>query len=76
MGLDETLIAVVERKAMDEFCNSLVDGTLGLAMGELAQLGTTAVVVERTYTATVTRRLCRWRLGLGYLLVRLQVRVC
>jgi hypothetical protein len=71
--LDATMIAVVERKAMDDFCNSLVDGTLGFAMGELAQLGTSAVVVEGSYTQLLRRGFVdgAW---LGELLVRLQVR--
>jgi hypothetical protein len=71
--LDETVIAVVERKAMDDFSNSLVDGTLGFAMGELAQLGKAAVVVEGTYTQLLRRGFVdgAW---LGDLMVRLQVR--
>jgi hypothetical protein len=71
--LDGTMIALVERKAMDDFCQSLIDGTLGFAMGELAQLGTTAVVVEGTYTQLLRRGFVdgAW---LGDLLVRLQVR--
>jgi hypothetical protein len=71
--LDGTMIALVERKAMDDFCGSLIDGTLGFAMGELAQLGTTAVVVEGTYTQLLRRGFVdgAW---LGDLLVRLQVR--
>jgi hypothetical protein len=71
--LDGNAIAVVERKTMDDFCNSLVDGTLGFAMGELAQLGISAVVVEGTYTQLLRRGFVdgAW---LGDLLVRLQVR--
>jgi hypothetical protein len=71
--LDGTVIAVVERKAIDDFANSLLDGTLGFAMGELAQLGTTAVVVEGTYTQLLRRGFVdgAW---LGDLMVRLQVR--
>ena len=50
-----------------------MDGTLGFAMGELARLGTTAVVVEGTYTQLLRRGFVdgAW---LGELLVRLQVR--
>jgi hypothetical protein len=71
--LDGTAVAVVERKAMDDFCGSLVDGTLGFVMGELSRLGTTAVVVEGTYTQLLRRGFVdgAW---LGELLVRLQVR--
>lgn len=71
--LDGVAIAVVERKTMDDFCNSLVDGTLGFAMGELAQVATSAVVVEGTYTQLLRRGFVdgAW---LGDLLVRLQVR--
>ncbi len=35
--------AVIERKTMDDFCGSLVDGTLGFVMAELARSPTTAV---------------------------------
>ena len=71
--VDGTAIAIVERKAMDDFCKSLVDGTLGFVMAELARLGTTAVVVEGTYTQLLRRGFVdgAW---LGDLLVRLQVR--
>jgi hypothetical protein len=71
--LDGSVIAVVERKTMDDFSNSLIDGTLGFAMGELAQLGVSAVVVEGTYTQLLRRGFVdgSW---LGDLLVRLQVR--
>jgi len=71
--IGEEAIAIVERKAMDDFCRSLVDGTLGFAMGELARLGTTAVVVEGTYTQLLRRGFVdgAW---LGELMVRLQVR--
>ena len=71
--IGDEAVAVVERKAMDDFCNSLIDGTLGFAMGELARLGTTAVVVEGTYSQLLRRGYVdgAW---LGELLVRLQVR--
>jgi hypothetical protein len=71
--VDGSVIAVVERKAMDDFCTSLVDGTLGFAMGELARIGTTAVVVEGTYTQLLRRAFVdgAW---LADLCARLQVR--
>ncbi len=68
-----TAVAVVERKAMDDFCTSLVDGTLGFAMVDLARFPTAAVVVEGTYTRLLRRGFVdgAW---LGELLARLQVR--
>ncbi len=71
--IGDEAIAIVERKAMNDFCKSLVDGTLGFAMGELTGLGTTAVVVEGTYAHLLRRGFVdgAW---LGELMVRLQVR--
>ncbi|MDQ2857480.1 MAG: ERCC4 domain-containing protein [Candidatus Eremiobacteraeota bacterium] len=65
--------AIVERKAMDDFCTSLVDGTLGFVMAELARSPSTAVVVEGTYSQLLRRQYVdgAW---LAELLVRLQVR--
>lgn len=51
VGSGEGLIAVVERKVMDNFCASLSDGTLGFQMQRLSELQTAAVVVERRYSA-------------------------
>ncbi len=48
-------VAVVERKTMDDFCKSLLDGSLGFAMSELAQCGTSAVAVEGTYAQLLRR---------------------
>jgi hypothetical protein len=67
------LVAVVERKAMDDFCTSLVDGSLGFAMVELARFRVAAVIVEGTYTQILRRGFVdgAW---LAELLARLQVR--
>lgn len=43
--------AVVERKTLDGFANSLTDATLNYAMAELALFPVAAVVVEGTYSA-------------------------
>jgi hypothetical protein len=43
--------AVVERKTLDGFANSLTDATLNYAMAELAEFPAAAVVVEGTYSA-------------------------
>ncbi len=66
-------VAVVERKAMDDFCRALVDGSLGFAIAELARLPTTAVVVEGSYAQLLRRGFVdgAW---LGELVARLQVR--
>lgn len=43
--------AVVERKTLDGFANSLTDATLNYAMAELALFPAAAIVVEGTYSA-------------------------
>jgi ERCC4-type nuclease len=71
--IGNALVAVVERKAIDDFCTSLVDGTLGFVMVELARFRVAAVVVEGTYTQILRRGFVdgAW---LAELLARLQVR--
>lgn len=51
VGSGEGLIAVVERKVMDNFCASLSDGTLAFQMQRLSELQAAAVVVEGRYSA-------------------------
>jgi hypothetical protein len=46
---DNKLIAAVERKTLEDFTNSLIDGTLNYALAELAALPAAAVVVEERY---------------------------
>jgi hypothetical protein len=47
----ERVAAVVERKTLEDFAKSAVDGTLGFRMAELASLPRAAVVVEERYGA-------------------------
>ena len=47
----EQLIAVVERKTLEDFTKSLIDGSLNYALAELAALPAAAVVVEERYGA-------------------------
>jgi hypothetical protein len=47
----DQLIAVVERKTLEDFTKSLVDGSLNYALAELAALPAAAVVVEERYGA-------------------------
>jgi hypothetical protein len=47
--LDGTVVAVVERKSLDDLARSLVDGSLGYALAELSALPRAAVVVEDRY---------------------------
>ncbi len=70
---EEGVIASVERKTLENMCDSLVNGSLGFVMGELAALPAAAVVVEGTYSALLRRpRVSEgW---LGELVARLQVR--
>lgn len=43
---DERLVAVVERKRLEEFAGAAVDGSLQLALAELATMPRAAVVIE------------------------------
>ncbi|MDQ6771620.1 MAG: hypothetical protein M3024_01310 [Candidatus Dormibacteraeota bacterium] len=45
----ETVVAVVERKTLDNLAGSLSDGTLAFQMQRLAEVGRSAVVVEGDY---------------------------
>ena len=47
----DRLVAVVERKSLEDFSSSLVDGSLNYALAELAALPSAAVVVEERYGA-------------------------
>ena len=47
----DQLIAAVERKTLEDFTKSLIDGSLNYALAELAALPTAAVVVEERYGA-------------------------
>ena len=47
----ERVTAVVERKTLEDFSNSLVDGSLGFRLAELAAMPLAAVVVEERYSA-------------------------
>ena len=47
--------AIVERKTLDGFANSLTDATLSYAMAELALFPAAAVVVEGTYSALLRK---------------------
>jgi ERCC4 domain len=49
--LDGHLVCVVERKTIEDFATSLVDGSLSFAMAELAALPAAAVAIEGTYSA-------------------------
>src|SRR5215216_276792 len=46
-----TALAVVERKTLEDFTKSLIDGSLNYALAELAALPAAAVVVEERYGA-------------------------
>ena len=67
------IVAAVERKAMENLCADLSDGSLGYTMAHLATLRCAAVVVEGTYS-----QLLRWphvRAGwFAELIARLQAR--
>lgn len=69
----ETVIAAVERKRLDDFATSLVDGSLNFALAELSSVPLAAVAVEGTYAALMRHRFTRP----GFLLelvARLQIR--
>jgi ERCC4 domain len=69
----EQIVAAVERKTLADLAGSLVDGSLGFVMAELAALPAAAVVVEDRYSALfkVERVQPGW---LPEILARLQVR--
>jgi hypothetical protein len=47
----DRVVAAVERKTFEDFVKSLIDGTLGFQLTELAALAAAAVVVEDRYAA-------------------------
>jgi hypothetical protein len=47
--VDDRVLAAVERKSLEDFTQSLVDGSLAYALAELATLEAAAVVVEERY---------------------------
>lgn len=46
----DRVVAAVERKTLENFATSAVDGSVGLQMAELATLDAAAVVVEGRYS--------------------------
>ncbi len=69
----EDLVAVVERKSLDDLARSLVDGRLSAQLGELATVGRAAVVVEDRYSKLLTLPFVQPGFVLD-LLARVQVR--
>lgn len=69
----DEIVAAVERKRLDDLAGSLVDGSLGFVMADLATLTAAAVVVEDRYSSLfkVPRVQPGW---LPELVARLQVR--
>jgi len=69
----DRVVAAVERKSLEDFTTSLVDGSLNYALAELAALPTAAVVVEERYGALLANQHTQpgWLLEL---VARLQVR--
>jgi ERCC4 domain len=69
----DRLIAAVERKTLEDYVHSLVDGSLAFAVAELAELPSAAVLVEARYGDLLTypRMQPGW---LAELTARLQVR--
>lgn len=70
---DGALVAVVERKSLEDLAHSLVDGRLAAQLGELATVGHAAVVVEERYSKLFTLPFVRpgW---VADLLAQVQVR--
>lgn len=67
------IIAAVERKTIEDFATSLVDGSLGFVMAELATLPSAAVAIEGTYSALLRHRYTHTGL-IPELLARLLIR--
>jgi ERCC4 domain len=71
--VDDELLAVVERKSIDDLAKSLIDGGLAFAIAALASVPRAAVVVEDRYAKLFGRRDVRAGF-LPDLLARVQVR--
>jgi ERCC4-type nuclease len=73
VALDDEILAVVERKSLDDFAHRLIDGSLAYALAELATVERAAIVVENRYSALF--KLEHVRSGfVPELLARVQVR--
>lgn len=70
---DGRLVAVVERKSIDDFARSLIDGSLNFAIAELAITPWAAVVVEGMYSTLLRHEYTRAGF-LPDLIARVQVR--
>ena len=51
---NDALLAVVERKSLEDLAHSLIDGRLSAQLAELATVGRAAVVVEERYSRLFT----------------------
>jgi len=71
--INGTIAAAVERKSIEDFATSLVDGSLNFAMAELANLPQAAVVVEGMYSSLLRHEYTR-RGFIPDVVARLQVR--
>ena len=73
VAVEDRTLGVVERKSMDDFVRSFVDGSLSFCMAELAALPASAVAIEGKYSELLRHERVRSGL-LPDLLARLQVR--
>lgn len=69
----DRLVAVVERKSLENFANGLSDGTLSFQMQRLAELSSAAIVVEGRYPSLLGSARSRASF-LADVLARLQLR--
>lgn len=67
------ILAVVERKSLDDFTSSIVGGSLNFAMAELAVMPAAAIVVEGMYSTLLRHQFTRTGF-IADLVARLQVR--
>jgi hypothetical protein len=51
LAIDDEIVAVVERKSLDDLAHRLIDGSLTYALAELATVERAALVVENRYSA-------------------------
>jgi hypothetical protein len=73
VALDDQIVAVVERKSLDDLAHRLIDGGLTYALAELSTIERAALVVENRYSALFKLR----HVPSGFapeLLARVQVR--
>ncbi len=56
VAVDDEVVAVVERKSLDDLARGLVDGSVAYSLAELATLERAALVVDGRYADLIVNR--------------------